>query len=667
MKCLLVSRTFMPVMVIDFVHKLASREWTYYSTTHTVTLCIGGVLAGMIQHYTCRHKLLQIARVALKIVGYGRLVNRNVGSQASIPHRNVALVISLLQLWTVGVGVSQATAVAVWSNRMPGNLTHYMPALVDSNQIEMFFNDITIKGIRLPIRQGAIKAHEATVFPLWAGALGLSFILLICACFQWNFYLSNAQNAYDQKDATGKVVEEKEGRHVKAEQWGRVSAFDDSSSSGSTASTATGSSGGSAGSNTGAGTTKAASTGAAGTGGSGGSSAGTGGGSTKTSADAGGESTGTATGSAAAASGTGGASSGSGGTGNIGGFWENWVGQSVADTDFSPYTHAYWFTAVPGTAEEKGALTMGEASDGQAKEWVTAAQSAGCKAMLTVGGWSGSSTFTKLVATDTSRSDFVDTLSTALDDYGFDGIDIDWEYPGAAGATNDFDSADLDNLLTFLKLLRDKIGTDKLISADTSASVWVGADGTASTDLSAFGEVLDWILIMEYDTVNGNSANTGPNFPYDSSCAPGGSTFATPTTTQAWIDAKFPAEKISIGLASYGYAWKVSDVVDGGGVSGASSTIYQTVSEKLDTDEQTVVWDDIGTTYASSTTTLDDCTSTPYLYSSDTQIFVAFDNEESIKKKGSFAGDNGLWGCGLYASLTQDKSGTLAKAAKEVC
>jgi hypothetical protein len=57
--------------------------------------------------------------------------------------------------------------------------------------------------------------------------------------------------------------------------------------------------------------------------------------------------------------------------------------------------------------------------------------------MLTVGGWSGSSTFTTLVASDDSISAFVDTLSTAVTTYGFDGIDIDWEYPGAAGDTDD--------------------------------------------------------------------------------------------------------------------------------------------------------------------------------------------------------------------------------------
>ncbi|GAA5936312.1 hypothetical protein JCM10213_004737 [Rhodosporidiobolus nylandii] len=383
------------------------------------------------------------------------------------------------------------------------------------------------------------------------------------------------------------------------------------------------------------------------------------------SAGVGSSATGTASG--AASSSTGSAGGGGGGSGQIAGFWENWVGQSISDTKFDKYDIVYWFTAVPGTAEEKGALTMGESTEGQAKEWVTAAKAAGAKAMMTVGGWSGSSTFTKLLATDTSRADFVETLSTALDDYGFDGVDIDWEYPGKAGDTNDFDTAnDLNNLLTFLQALRAKIG-DKYIAADTSAGVWIGADGNPSSDLSEFGEVLDWILIMTYDSITYSSKTTGPNFAYDASCAPSTGSFAIPTTVDAWINAKFPANKILLGLASYGYAWKVADFKDGGGVDGATSSIYQTASENLDAASGSVGWDKIQGNASTMDYTFDKCTSTPFLYSKDTQLFIAYDDADSFAVKGGYAATAGLMGCGIYAGPTQDKEGVLADAARKVC
>ncbi|GAA5930262.1 hypothetical protein JCM3775_004344 [Rhodotorula graminis] len=364
---------------------------------------------------------------------------------------------------------------------------------------------------------------------------------------------------------------------------------------------------------------------------------------------------------------TGGATGGgSRGSGKVAAFWENWTGLSVADTDFSGYDYCFWFCAVPGTAAEKGKLAMGEASDGVAKDWVKAAQAAGCKA---IGGWSGSNTFSGLVATDTSRADFVATLDTALTDYGFDGVDADWEYPSRAGATEDFDTAnDLKNYLEFFKTLRTKIGSDKLISSDTSSGPWVGADGSASTDLSEFGDVLDFITIMTYDAVTYSAAATGPNFALDSSCAPSTQQFSYPAAVKSWTAAKFPANKIMLGLASYGYAWKVDDFKDGGGVDGATSSIYQKASGTLSASDGSKPYDKIISDFKKDMDyTFDDCSKTPFLYSSSSQLLITYDDVDSFAVKGAVAGEGGLMGCSLYAALTQNTDGTLRDAAKKVC
>ncbi|BGP44294.1 Chalcone--flavanone isomerase 1 [Rhodotorula kratochvilovae] len=456
------------------------------------------------------------------------------------------------------------------------------------------------------------------------------------------------------------------------------------SASASSGSSSTG--GSSTGSTGGTGSGAGSSGGAGGAGGAAGSSAGgtgaAGGGasaSKASSAGASGSSAGggskTTSGGASGTAGAGGASStstpsgGGGGGGKVAAFWENWTGLSVADTKFDGYDYCFWFCAVPGTAAEKGKLTMGEATEGIAKEWVAAAQAAGCKAMLSVGGWSGSNTFSGLVASDTSRADFVDTLNTAMTDYGFDGIDSDWEYPGKAGATNDFDVAnDLNNYLDFFKTLREKIGSDKLISADTSSGPWVGADGQPSSDLSAFGDVLDFITIMTYDAVTYSSKTTGPNFAYDSSCGPSTQQFNVPASVKSWTDAKFPADKIMLGLAAYGYAWKVADYKDGGGVDGATSSIYQTASEVLTAADGSKPYDKILSDFKSDMDyTFDDCSKSPFLYSSSSQLFITYDDPDSFAVKGAYASENGLMGCSLYAAMTQNVDGTLRDAAKKVC
>lgn len=70
---------------------------------------------------------------------------------------------------------------------MPVALRNFLPASVNDTEVEGFYGDITlIKEYPFGdvVREGATRAYEQTVFPLWSAALGLSFVCLIAACFQ---------------------------------------------------------------------------------------------------------------------------------------------------------------------------------------------------------------------------------------------------------------------------------------------------------------------------------------------------------------------------------------------------------------------------------------------------------------------------------------------------
>jgi len=77
----------------------------------------------------------------------------------------------------------------------------------------------------------------------------------------------------------------------------------------------------------------------------------------------------------------------------------------------------------------------------------------------------------------------------------------DWEYPGVMGhPSNVVSPQDAENYLIFLQDLRAKLPSTARITAATQ--VWPFADnkGVPMVNVAPFAQVLDWILLMVYDT-----------------------------------------------------------------------------------------------------------------------------------------------------------------------
>ncbi|KAH8920058.1 glycoside hydrolase family 18 protein [Atractiella rhizophila] len=185
---------------------------------------------------------------------------------------------------------------------------------------------------------------------------------------------------------------------------------------------------------------------------------------------------------------------------------------------------------------------------------VTNAHQHGTKVLLAIGGWTGSQYFSGNVASSSSRKNFAKNIVNVLDQFDLDGVDLDWEYPGYQGeGSNQVSPDDSANLLIFMKDLRDLLGSDKLITACTGETTFVGPDGSPLKDMSDFGKVMDFILIMNYD-VWGASSNPGPNAPFDNGCSNSQQPTANMVSAiKAFKAAKFPLKKILMGLPFYGY------------------------------------------------------------------------------------------------------------------
>lgn len=218
------------------------QDWVYYGNTLTLALCIFGPVAGLLQRWTHRYKAIQIVGLCLKIIGMGILldghqatnntaamvmsmiligaggamsvVGSRVASQASVPHQDVALAISLLSLWSkIGSAIGSAVVAVIWSSQMPQQLREHLPAGTSEATVKKLFNNV--KAVRKydfdsPMRQGAIVAYRNMLYYCLAPALALAFIPLVAACFQTNYYLGKQQNAVTNEGNDGLPLAEED-------------------------------------------------------------------------------------------------------------------------------------------------------------------------------------------------------------------------------------------------------------------------------------------------------------------------------------------------------------------------------------------------------------------------------------------------------------------------
>lgn len=167
------------------------------------------------------------------------------------------------------------------------------------------------------------------------------------------------------------------------------------------------------------------------------------------------------------------------------------------------------------------------------------AHAAGVKVMLLLGG-----DFTGIEATGTRSQTLVDNVAAFEKQYGYDGVDIDWEYP-ETGA----DSAFLVDLMSRFR----QSNPDYVLSID--AAPW----GGSGYDLQHLKLSLDYVNVMMYDcagpwTAHGqlNSAIFwDPRDPAPYECQPGGSADGAATIFLK----QMPAKQINMGTPFYGYVY----------------------------------------------------------------------------------------------------------------
>lgn len=250
----------------------------------------------------------------------------------------------------------------------------------------------------------------------------------------------------------------------------------------------------------------------------------------------------------------------------------------------------------------------------------------GLKVLLSVGGW-GSGGFSEMARDKKLRRKFAKDCARVIEEYGLDGIDIDWEYPGRSTSGIASSPDDKENFNLLMKDIRKAIGKGKLLTMATMTTVGI-------YDYSKLIPLVDWFNIMAYDLGQPPHHNA-PLFR-----SPMAGSMTADEGMRAHADAGIPRDKLVLGVPFYGRGDKkaFNDFVPDGSITAALRT-RRGLTERYDSVAQTAwVADSLG------------------------KMVATYDTPQSLAAKAAYVRDNGYGGVMVWETGYDTASHRLLKA-----
>lgn len=271
----------------------------------------------------------------------------------------------------------------------------------------------------------------------------------------------------------------------------------------------------------------------------------------------------------------------------------------------------------------------------------------GLKVILAIGGWTWSSKFSPVAADATKRQTFADSAVQLVTDWGFDGVDIDWEF-NAYDAT----AADTQNFVLLLQAVRAAFDAWSAANApDYRFLITVASPAGPSVygllDLAAMDAYVDTWNLMAYDyagswsTVAAHQANVYADA-QDEAATP----YSTDFAVSAYVAAGVAAHKILMGLPLYGRSFEGTDGL------GEAYTSVGAGDPTLGAGQ----WRYASLPRAGAAELFDPVAVAAYSYDAATQELISYDNLQSATAKAAYLAGKGLGGA-MFWEASDDKSG----------
>ncbi|RXG60402.1 putative chitinase 3 [Armadillidium vulgare] len=277
----------------------------------------------------------------------------------------------------------------------------------------------------------------------------------------------------------------------------------------------------------------------------------------------------------------------------------------------------------------------------------TAYSSYGIKVLISLGGWNDSAgtKYSTLVNSPSARANFVTNALAFVNQYGFGGIDLDWEYPVCPQNSCTGPASDKDGFTAWVQELAEAFHPEGLLVTAAVSGGHTIID--TSYDIPSLSTYLDHINVMTYDYHGYFDGQTGHVSPLYVHSGDVDTLFNTDSSITQWIDKGADPLKVIMGFPLYGQSFTLCDAASNGlnaascgaGTAGtytrqAGFLAYYEICFDLQQGGWTVVQDSEGAMG-------------PYAYSGNQ--WVSYDDVAMVNTKAQYVLSRGLGGAMVWA------------------